>query len=81
MSTQNINISPSNVKGRCDLKCSYSFKYSESNSTAKNNGVVIDLTYDSTSTPPVNYNNGKNLNFQKAAGSRLIPGNRAFRIF
>jgi carbonic anhydrase len=59
MSTQNINISPSNVKGRCDLKCSYSFKYSESNSTAKNNGVLIDLTYDSTSTPPVIYNNGK----------------------
>jgi len=59
MSTQNINISPRNVKGRCDLKCSYAFKYSESNSTAKNNGVLINITYDSTSIPPVVYNNGK----------------------
>ena len=59
MSNQNINISASNVKGKCDLKCSYSFKYSESNSTAKNNGVLINLTYDSPSSPPVVYNNGK----------------------
>lgn len=59
MSTKNINISPSNVKGKCDMKCSYAFKYSESNSTAKNNGVLIQLTYDSRSTPPVVYNNGK----------------------
>ena len=59
MSNQNINISASNVKGKCDLKCSYSFKYSESNSTAKNNGVLINLTYDSRSIPPVVYNNEK----------------------
>jgi carbonic anhydrase len=59
MSTQNINISASNVKGRCDMKCSYNFKYSESNSTAKNNGVLIQLTYDSTNIPPVIYNNVK----------------------
>jgi len=59
MSTQNINISPSNVKGKCDMKCSYAFKYSESNSTDKNNGVLIQLTYDSRSIPPVIYNNGK----------------------
>ena len=59
MSTQNINISPSNVKGKCDMKCSYAFKYSESNSTAKNNGVLIQLTYDSTSIPPVIYNSEK----------------------
>jgi carbonic anhydrase len=59
MSTQNINISTTNIKGNCDLKCSYGFKYQESNSTAKNNGVLISLTYDSTSTPPVVYNNSK----------------------
>ena len=59
MSTQNINISPSNVVGKCDLKCSYNFKYSESNSTAKNNGVMISLTYDSTSIPQVIYNQQK----------------------
>lgn len=57
----NINISPTNVKGRCNLKCSYTFKYSESNSTAKNNGVQITLTYDSTNPPPVVYNNEKYL--------------------
>ena len=59
MSNQNINISASNVKGKCDLKCSYAFKYTESNSTAKNNGVLIDLTYDSTNVPPVVYNTEK----------------------
>jgi hypothetical protein len=59
MSNQNINISAKNIAGKCDLKCSYSFKYSESNSTAKNNGLVINLTYDSRSVPPVIYNNSK----------------------
>jgi carbonic anhydrase len=59
MSNQNINISASNVKGKCQLKCSYAFKYTESNSTAKNNGVLIDLTYDSTNVPPVVYNTEK----------------------
>lgn len=59
MSNQNINISPSNVVGKCDLKCSYNFKYSESNSVAKNNGVTIDLTYDSLSSPPVTFNSQK----------------------
>jgi hypothetical protein len=59
MSIQNINISPKNITGKCDLKCSYQFKYEESNSTAKNNGVVINLTYDSRSIYPVTYNNQK----------------------
>ena len=59
MSTENINISSTNVKGKCDNKCSYAFKYSESSSTAKNNGVLINLTYDSTSVPPVVYNSEK----------------------
>jgi len=54
-----INISPQNVSGKCDLKCAYNFKYSESNSTATNNGVVLSLTYDNTSIPPVLYNNQK----------------------
>lgn len=59
MSNQNMNISVKNIAGKCDLKCSYAFKYSESSSTAKNNGVVINLTYDSRSIPPVIYNNNK----------------------
>jgi len=57
MSTENINISRKNVMGKCDLKCAYNFKYSQSNSTAKNNGVNISLSYDNTSVPPVLYNN------------------------
>lgn len=60
MSKQNnINIAPKNVSGKCDLKCSYNFKYSESNTTAKNDDVMISLTYDNTSVPPVLYNNQK----------------------
>ncbi len=59
MSNQPMNISPKNVAGKCDLKCSYAFKYKESNSTAKNNGVFIKLSYDSRNVPPVSYNNEK----------------------
>jgi hypothetical protein len=59
MSNKNINISASNVVGNCDLKCSYNFKYSASTSTAKNDGQLIDLTYDSTSVPPVVFNESK----------------------
>ena len=59
MSTQNINISRQNVSGKCDLKCAYNFKYTESNSTATNLGVGISLTYDNSSVPPVLFNNQK----------------------
>jgi carbonic anhydrase len=59
MSNQNINITAKNISGKCDLKCSYSFKYSESNSTAKNNGVMITISYDSSATPPVLHNQEK----------------------
>ena len=59
MSTQNIDISSQNVSGKCDLKCAYNFKYSESNSNARNNGVMIGLSYDNSSVPPVLYNNQK----------------------
>jgi len=59
MSSSNINISPQNISGKCDLKCAYNFKYSESNSTATNNGVMLSLTYDNSSVPPVLFNNQK----------------------
>jgi hypothetical protein len=61
MTTQNtnINISKQNISGKCDLKCAYNFKYSESNLTAKNNGVNIALTPDTEKVPPVTYNNQK----------------------
>lgn len=54
-----MNISRDNVKGKCDLKCSYNFKYSESTTTAKNNGEMISLTYDNSSATQVLYNNKK----------------------
>ena len=61
MSTNNesINISRENVQGTCDLKCAYNFKYHESNLTAKNNEVMISLTYDNGNTPPVLFNQQK----------------------
>lgn len=59
MSTQNINISSKNVSGKCDLKCSYNFKYTECNLTAKNNGISIGLTCDNSKVSPVRYNNNK----------------------
>lgn len=59
MSNQNIDISTQNISGRCDLKCAYNFKYTESNSTATNLGVGISLTYDNSSVPPVLFNNQK----------------------
>jgi hypothetical protein len=59
MSNEIMDISMENITGKCDLKCSYEFKYSESNSTAKNNGVLISLTYDSRNESPVLYNGEK----------------------
>ena len=61
MSTTNqpINIAPQNVVGKCDLKCSYIYKYPESNLNAKNNGQLISLTYDNGSSPPVIFNQQK----------------------
>ena len=53
---QSINISPKNVEGKCDVKCSYQFNYPETNLTAKNNGVFISLTCDNSTNPPVVYN-------------------------
>jgi carbonic anhydrase len=57
--SQNINISSQSVNGYCDLKCAYDFNYPESNSTATNNGVMITLTYENTSNPPVLFNQQK----------------------
>jgi carbonic anhydrase len=59
MSTQSIDISKKNVSGKCDLKCAYNFNYQESNTTAKNQDVLINLSYDNSKTPPVTYNTQK----------------------
>ena len=59
MSTQNINISTSNVAGNCDYKCSYNFKYSESSSTARNADSMIVVTYDTTNSSSIIFNDQK----------------------
>jgi carbonic anhydrase len=59
MTTKNIDISNKNISGKCDLKCVYNFNYPESNITAKNRGVLINLTYDNSKIPPVTYNTQK----------------------
>jgi carbonic anhydrase len=56
---QSINISSQNIAGKCDVKCSYTFNYPETNLTAKNNGNMIRLTCDYTNTSPVLYNSEK----------------------
>jgi hypothetical protein len=59
--TTNINISPKNITGKCDLKCAYAFKYPISNSTARNDGIMINLSYENNTNPPVLYNQQKYL--------------------
>ena len=54
-----LNISQDNVSGECNLKCSYSFQYSNSNCVAKNNGNTIVLSYDESNVPPATYNGNK----------------------
>jgi carbonic anhydrase len=56
---QEINITNDNVQGKCDLKCSYNFKYSDSNTTVKNDGVMLSLTYENNGVSQVLYNNEK----------------------
>jgi hypothetical protein len=58
-SNTKINISTENVYGDCDLKCSYSYKYHQSNLVASNNGVFISLSYDKGTSSPVVYNTRK----------------------
>ncbi len=54
-----LNISQDNVSGECNLKCSYSFQYSNSSCVASNTGESIMLSYDDTNVPPVTYNGNK----------------------
>lgn len=54
---QTINISKDNIYGKCDLKCSYNFDYTSSNTVATNNGISVSLTYDKGNKSPVIFNN------------------------
>jgi carbonic anhydrase len=54
--TAPIDISISKITGKCDLKCSYSFRYNNSSCVATNRGDYISISYDKSSSPPVTYN-------------------------
>ena len=75
MSTQSIDISKKNISGKCDLKCAYNFQYPESNTTAKNQGVLINLSYDNSKTPPVTYNT------QKYSVAQVIISSPSLHLF
>ena len=55
----NINISPNNISGTCDLKCAYNFKYPVTSVTARNDGSFISLLCDNSIEPAVMYNRQK----------------------
>jgi len=55
-STSPIDISLSNITGKCDYKCAYNFNYNNSSCVATNRGDYISLAYDNSSTPSVIYN-------------------------
>ena len=51
-----IDINMNNIAGKCDLKCSFTFKYPSSSCVVTNRGDYISIAYDNSSTPPVKYN-------------------------
>jgi carbonic anhydrase len=51
-----IDINMSTITGKCDLKCSYTFSYTNSSCTSTNRGDYISVSYDKSSSPPVLYN-------------------------
>lgn len=54
--TAPIDISLTNIEGKCDLKCAYNFRYNDSSCTVTNRADYISIAYDSSSSPPVKYN-------------------------
>jgi carbonic anhydrase len=57
--SEQINISRSNIEGKCDLKCSYNFHYKDYTSTAINSGSSIMIKPQETGEPSVTYNKHK----------------------
>ena len=71
MSSGNINISKTAIKGKCDLKCSFNFKYPQTTLVATNNKIYISFKCEQSSSSPVLWNGAKyNVdNFQLMAPS------------
>ena len=57
MLTSQMNISKQDISGVCHLKCAYNFDYLPSDTVCTNNGTSIQLSYESTSSAPVLFNN------------------------
>ena len=51
-----IDITSSNITGKCSYKCSYSFHYNNSSCIVTNRGHYLSLSYDKSSVQPVTYN-------------------------
>lgn len=56
-SSSPINIDINDIAGKCDSKCNFTFNYQDSSCIVTNKGEYIQLSYDSSKTPPVIYNN------------------------
>ena len=54
--TAPIDINLSDITGKCDFKCAYSFTYNNSSCVATNRGDYLSISYDKSSSPPVLYN-------------------------
>lgn len=54
-----INITKSKISGKCDLKCSYNFKYNSTNLVATNKNTKIEIDCDKDNVAPVTYNTVK----------------------
>jgi hypothetical protein len=53
-----MNISPQNIAGTCESKCSYAFNYpTTNNTTVSNYGSYLQFTYELSNNSPVLYNN------------------------
>jgi len=76
-----VNISPSTIDGKCDLKCAYNFKYKDmNNAVVSNGGMILQVENEVRSDLPVLYNQQKyqdvvNLIYYPSA--RLYNGNLA----
>jgi len=57
--SEQINISQSNIEGRCDLKCSYNFTYKDDSSTAYNYGTSIFIKPQQTGEALITFNKKK----------------------
>jgi len=74
-----VNISHSNIEGKCDLKCSYNFDYTDDNSVANNNGKYILIQpQEMNKTLPVTFNKKKYFVKSSAItnGSSLLYNNK-----